>query len=647
MQIIEIKEPGEFDVSECIIVGIDFGTTNSLIAISKDYNSKIIKMRDGSELVPSIICIMDEKLSVNPCETNKSIRSIKRLLAKSSEEIRNTPNLMALATNIDLSGAMPKVKVGKNHLSLPEVASEIFKYLKSEAELNLGVKLKKVVVSVPAYFDDNARGQVLFAAQLAGLEVIRLVSEPTAAAYAYGLNRQQEGAYLVYDLGGGTFDVSILNMRTGILQVVATAGDNMLGGDDIDTLLAQYICERVDFLQNSTIEGNLGVDAVPGSSRTLKHPPLLSSGSPTNFSSIASLERNLINLEINSEIILLAKKAKEDLSSRDLVEIIYKNIKITIARNEFETLILPIIEKTVKLAKNTLYDADNIDLDGIILVGGSTRIPLISELLKKSFKTEIYSDLDPDKIVALGAALQAENLSSRPNSLLIDVISLSVGLEIYGGIVEKIILRNTPIPFSITQEFTTHSDNQTGMTFHIVQGEREMAKDCRSLARFELSGIPLAKAGKGRVEVTFAIDADGILSVTAREAITGKVHTIEVKPSYGMSEIEVFDALKIAYENAEKDHKERLLVEAREQGHSLISGLEKAIQETPWLLAGNEKIKLEKAINSLQKVVILDNQEDILVKIDVLNSLATGFIQKHLDKGVDMHLKGRHINEIK
>lgn len=597
MQIIEIREPGTFETPEEIVVGIDFGTTNSLIAISKDYNSKVIKMSDGSELVPSIICILDEKIAINYCRPNKSIRSIKRFLAKSSEEIRNTPNLMALAGNIDLGAEMPQIKVGLNYLSLPEVASEIFKYLKSEAELSLDYKLKKAVISVPAYFDDNARGQVLFAAKLAGLEVIRLISEPTAAAYAYGLNRQKEGAYLVYDFGGGTFDVSILNMQTGILQVVATGGDNMLGGDDIDMLLARYISKK-------------------------------------------------ISAEINDEIILLAKKSKEDLSIEDCVDILYKNNKIKLSRNEFEELIFPIIEKTIKVAKNTLYDTNNINLDGIILVGGSTRIPLIPVLLKKSFKTEIYSDLDPDKVVALGAALQAENLSSRPKSLLIDVISLSVGLEIYGGIAEKIILRNTPIPFSITQEFTTYSDNQTGMTFHIVQGEREMAKDCRSLARFELNGIPLAKAGKGRVEVIFAIDADGILSVTAREAITKKIHAIEVKPSYGMNEKEVFEVLKVAYENVTKDHKERLLVEARQQGHSLIVGLEKAIEETPGLLLGNEKIKIEKAINSLQKAVNLDNQEEILIKIDVLNSLATGFIQKHLDKGVDMHLKGRHINEI-
>ena len=598
MQIIEIREPGEFEVSEDTVVGIDFGTTNSLIAISKDYNSQIIKMSDGSELVPSVICVMEEKIGVNNYDAKKYIRSIKRLLAKSSEEIKNTPNLMTLASDLDLSAAVPRVKIGKNYLSLPEVASEIFKYLKSEAELSLDCKLKKAVVSVPAYFDDNARGQVLFAARLAGLEVIRLISEPTAAAYAYGLNRQQEGAYLVYDLGGGTFDVSILNMRTGVLQVVATGGDNMLGGDDIDILLAHYMARQMD-------------------------------------------------IKINSEIIFLAKKAKEDLSSRDSIEIIYEDNKLAISRNEFEELVLPVVEKTVKVAKDTLYDADNIDLDGIILVGGSTRMPLISDLLIKSFKTEIYCDQDPDKIVALGAALQAENLSAKPKSLLIDVLSLSVGLEIYGGIAEKIILRNTPIPFSITQEFTTHSDNQTGMQFHIVQGEREMAKDCRSLARFELNGIPLAKAGKGRVEVVFAIDADGILSVTAREAITGKIHAIEVKPSYGMSEEEVFHALKIAYENVAKDHKERLLVEAKEQAYSLITGLEKAIEETPGLLTENEKIKIDKAISSLQKAVILDNQEDILIKIDGLNSLATVFIQKHLDKGVDMHLKGMHINEIK
>lgn len=597
MQIIEIKEPGTSELSEEIVVGIDFGTTNSLIAISKDYNSRIIKMSDGSELVPSIICILDEKIAINQCRPNKSIRSIKRFLAKSSEEIMSTPNLMALASSIDLGSEMPKIKVGSNYLSLPEVASEIFKYLKSEAEFSLGYKIKKAVVSVPAYFDDNARGQVLFAAKLAGLEVIRLISEPTAAAYAYGLNKQKEGAYLVYDFGGGTFDVSILNMQTGVLQVVATGGDNMLGGDDIDMLLASYISKK-------------------------------------------------IRAEVNDDIIILAQKAKEDLSIGNYVDIVYKNKKIKLSRNEFDELIFPIIEKTIQVAKNTLYDANNINLDGIILVGGSTRIPLISVLLKKSFKTGIYSDLDPDKVVALGAALQAENLSSRPKSLLIDVVSLSVGLEIYGGIAEKIILRNTPIPFSITQEFTTYSDNQSGMTFHIVQGEREMAKDCRSLARFELNGIPPAKAGKGRVEVVFAIDADGVLSVTAREAITKKIHAIEVKPSYGMSEEEVFEVLKVAYENVAKDHKERLLVEARQQGYSLIAGLQKAIKETPGLLLGNEKTKIEKAINSLQKTVNLDNQEEILIKIDALNSLATDFIQKHLDKGVDMHLKGRHINEI-
>jgi molecular chaperone HscA len=597
MQIIEIREPGTFETPEEIVVGIDFGTTNSLIALSKDYNSKIIKMSDGSELLPSIIGILDEKIAINCGRPNKSIRSIKRFLAKSSEEIRSTPNLMALAGNIDLGAEMPHIKVGSNYLSLPEVASEIFKYLKSQAELSLDHKLKKAVISVPAYFDDNARGQVLFAAKLAGLEVIRLISEPTAAAYAYGLNKQKEGAYLVYDFGGGTFDVSILNMQTGILQVVATGGDNMLGGDDIDMLLARYIS-------------------------------------------------NKISAEINDEIILLAKKSKEDLSAGDCVDILYKNNKLKLSRHEFEELIFPIIEKTIKVAKDTLYDTNNINLDGIILVGGSTRIPLIPILLKKSFKTEIYSDLDPDKVVALGAALQAENLSSRPKSLLIDVVSLSVGLEIYGGIAEKIILRNTPIPFSTTQEFTTYSDNQTGMTFHIVQGEREMAKDCRSLARFELNGIPVAKAGKGRVEVVFAIDADGILSVTAREAVTKKIHAIEVKPSYGMNEKEVFEVLKAAYENVTKDHKERLLVEARQKGQSLIAGLEKAIEETPWLLLKNEKTKIEKAINSLQKAVNLDNQEEILIKIDVLNSLATEFIQKHLDKGVDMHLKGRHINEI-
>jgi len=375
--------------------------------------------------------------------------------------------------------------------------------------------------------------------------------------------------------------------------VVASGGENMLGGDDIDMLLAEYLSK-------------------------------------------------LSGLKVSTDLIAHAKGVKEELSFKS--EVIFDgNI---ISRNKYEDIISPIIERTVKIAKDTLHDAETIKLDGIILVGGSTRVPLIASRLKEIFATPIYTDLDPDKIVALGAALQAENLSSKSNTLLIDVMPLSVGLGLYGGIVEKLIMRNTPIPFSITKEFTTHADNQTGMQFHVVQGEREMVKDCRSLANFEMIGIPPMKAGRAKVEVIFTIDANGILSVTAREVETGRIHNIEIKPSYGLSEEEINAALTIAFANAEQDHIARLLVETKEDADSVIIGLKKAVSETPDVLSKKERDELDNAINSLQEVINLDNRDIILLKMTVLNKIAEGFIQKHLDKGVHLHLKGRHIDEI-
>lgn len=595
MQIIEISEPGTSEAENEIVVGIDFGTTNSLIAISKDCHAEIIKLPSGVELLPSVINIYDDKIVVGggDKQAQNTISSIKRLLAKSSEEIKNNPSLNVLSDILLLEDDIPKLRIGSKKFSLPEVAAEIFKHLKSQAERTLQCTLKKAVVSVPAYFNDTARGQVLLAAKLGGFEVIRLIAEPTAAAYAYGLHRAATGSYLVYDLGGGTFDVSILNMHTGVLQVIATGGDNMLGGDDIDMLLADYIADVTDS-------------------------------------------------KVTPKLISLAKKIKEELSTRQEITL----DKTVISRKQCEKIVEPIIKKTIKIARDITHDAEDINLDGIILVGGSTRIPLISSKLKEAFGLPVYSDLDPDKIVALGAAMQAENLSSKSNSLLIDVIPLSVGLELHGGIAEKLIMRNTPIPFSITREFTTHADNQTGMQFHVVQGEREMVKDCRSLAHFELSGMPPMKAGKARVEVTFAIDADGILSITACEVKTGKTHNVEIKPSYGLDEKEVNEALNAAFKNAAQDHTERLLAETREKADSLISGLQKAVLDTPDILSKAEGIELEEAINSLQKVINLDNRDKILLEIDKLNKLAGNFIQKHLDQGATLHLQGRHIDAV-
>lgn len=595
MQIIEISEAGNSGEDESeIVVGIDFGTTNSLIAIAENSISEIIEMPWGAKMLPSVIDLSGAAPIISRSYGPKIIRSIKRLLAKSSEEIKDNLSLKSLSDSLVLKEKLPKIAVSDKELNIPEVASEIFSYLKLQAEKTLRKKIEKAVVSVPAYFDDAARGQVILAAKLAGLNVLRLIAEPTAAAYAYGLNKESKGTYLVYDLGGGTFDVSILVMQSGVLQVLATGGDNMLGGDDLDLLLARYLSE------------------------------------------IAGKE------QVDSNLIADAKSIKEELSFEK--DVMYQDKVISV--QEHEKIIAPLINRTIKIARDVLHDAENIELDGIILVGGSSRIPLISTKLKEAFAAPIHSDLNPDQVVAMGAALQAENLSAKTNSLLIDVVPLSVGLELYGGVVEKLIMRNTPVPFSITKEFTTHVDNQTGMDLHILQGEREFAKDCRSLAHFQLTDIPPMKAGKARIEVTFSMDANSVLSVIARESNTGKAHNLEIKPSYGLEKEEINLMLENAFLNAAQDHEAKLLAEARVSADSLLIGIQQAVIESPDILSKKELEKLNLAINSLQTVVKSDNREKILLEIENLNKLAGDFMHKHLDKGADLYLKGRHISEI-
>jgi molecular chaperone HscA len=461
MQLIEIQEPNSKTEKHEIAVGIDFGTTNSLVAFSKNHKPYIIDM------IPSIVNVEEGKLQV----AVKGIRSIKRQL------------------NLPAQGS-------KNNIEHLKIASAIFKHLKLAAESHLNTSVNKAVVTVPAYFDDLARNAVASAAKLAGLEVLRLISEPTAAAYAYGLENKSEGVYLVYDLGGGTFDVSVLNMQMGVFQVLATSGDSQLGGDDIDALLSKE-------LKISTLD---------------------------------------------------AKRLKENE---------YKN--------EYDDIIYPLVERTMKITKRVIAEID-IAVDGIILVGGSTRLPLIKKELKRIFNLPILDNVDPDRVVALGAALQAENLTSSSLDLLIDVVPLSLGMELMGGLHEKIIMRSTPIPATITKEFTTCSDNQNAMYFHIVQGERELVADCRSLAKFELALLP-AKAGTHRVEITFMIDADGLVSIKAKDKATGLANEIELKPTYGLSKEEINTMIEVAYENATLDHKARQQREAEIETQIIINKL--------------------------------------------------------------------------
>lgn len=601
MRPLEIENKNHLKQERRAAIGIDFGTTYSLIALSK--NGKVTLLQDELEryLIPSIFGAMS---------------SVKRLLGKTSQEIADTPSLSIIVKDFikKSQGCWPifslendNIEGQKTELTLPEIISYILSYLKNFAEKQLNEQVKDIVLTIPAYFDNVAKGQLILAAKLSGLNIIRLIAEPTAAAYAYGLHKNTKGSYLVYDLGGGTFDISLLDITTGVLQVIATNGDNLLGGDDIDNAIVDYLLERYKL----------------------------------------DVQKN------NSEIRNIARKLKEELSFSPLAKIFYLNREITLDLQNFENIVSPIIERTIYLVRRLINEYKNkIDnLEAIILVGGSTKIPLIKKRLVQEFNLQVLDDIACQTVVAQGAAMQAENLLYQNSSLLIDVLPLSLGIELYGGLVEKIILRNTSLPFSITKEFTNYADNQQAISFNIVQGERELAKDCRLIAHFELSSLPPAPANSLRIEVTFSIDIDGILSVSAFERTSNLLQTISVKPNFGLDEEQINAIIESSYENAAVDHKARLLKEKTMLANILMNHLDKVLKEVVIYKEFYEdhyqdKLLIEQIINDLSIAIKKEDLADINIKLEQLNAKSEKFLTEFVNFSIAKELKGKNLKDI-
>jgi molecular chaperone HscA len=610
----EIQEPGEARTKEACTtgaVGIDLGTTNSLVAIVLgDGKPQALAVDEGSNLLPSVVHYAERggpgsvvvgrgarRLAADfPRDT---IVSVKRFMGRSSAD----PETRRLSPYRFAEGESGVVRflVNSGRMVNPvEVSAEILRALRSRAEERLGIPVKQAVITVPAYFDDAQRQATKEAGRLAGLEVLRLLNEPTAAALAYGLDKRSQGTFAVYDLGGGTFDISILKLVEGVFEVKAVGGDSALGGDDFDRALAEIL--------------------------------------------LAAEERTPRRVR---EAIDAAKAAKEALTNAESVEVWGRKI----TRAQLEETIRPLIEKTGPASRRALRDAgvpDGKGLDGVILVGGSTRVPAVREYVKQLFGMEPLADIDPDEVVALGAAVQADLLTSESpqhDVLLLDDTPLSLGLETMGGLVEKLLLRNTTIPTSATQEFTTFADGQTGMDIHVVQGERELVADCRSLAKFTLSGIPPLPAGLARVAVTFQVDADGILSVTAREQLTGVSQTITVKPSHGLSDEEIERMLLSSIEHAEEDVQARLLIDNRVEAQRILKAAEKQLESNGDLLSAEERGQIEAQMQALRAAAAGSDHHAIKDQIDRLDHVSADFAKRLMDRGIERALKGHSVAE--
>jgi Fe-S protein assembly chaperone HscA len=633
------------------VVGIDLGTTNSLVAYVKNGVPDVIRDGTGDALVPSVVSVGEDgtifvgreaqrRLLTAPSRT---VYSVKRFMGRGIDDAQDEAAMLPFAVAGEPGGVV-RIGVAGREFTPPEISAFVLRELKRRAEEffrdqgEFDFEVDRAVITVPAYFNDAQRTATRDAGRIAGLEVLRIINEPTAASLAYGLDRKNRGTIAVYDLGGGTFDISILRVEDGVFQVLATNGDTHLGGDDIDQLLIRMVLDEI----HGRPEGR----------------PLRSEGAGRlTGGAAADLQVGLIQA-IRKAVI----QAKLDLSEADVTEIRLESMPAVpagyvgeITRGDFERLIRPLVDRTLGPVRQALADAglEPGDVDEVVLVGGSTRIPLVRRMVGELFGRTPHSELNPDEVVAIGAAVQADILiSGRREMLLLDVTPLSLGIETMGGVTSKIIMRNSTIPASGREMFTTGVDNQTAVDVHVVQGERELASDCRSLARFKLRGIPPMPAGLPRIEVRFQIDANGILSVAARELRTAIEQTIEVKPSYGLTDQEVERMLIESFEHAEADFEARLLIDARNEAETVVNATEKSLRSRDIERIAREDLqpgdipRIQAALAEVKQAMAGANRDQIQQKTHALNHVTHHLAEVMMNRSVREALAGKNVKDV-